>query len=108
MKKIQLNKHLRTRGALLRENLRRSERVRCPKDFYAERVCIANGDPGEPRTVAEAKASKQKKQWEDAMESEMELFMQSDVWGFVELPNGRSAVGCKWASKRQSVADERV
>jgi len=45
-----------------KEHLRRSERSRRPTEFYGERVYIANGESGEPRTVTEARASPQKKE----------------------------------------------
>ena len=95
-------------GEIEGEHLRRSERVKRPTDFYGERVCIANGEPGEPRTVAEARASPQKKEWESAMKSEMKSLMQNDVWDLVELPNGRNAVGCKWVFKKKSDAEGNV
>ena len=45
-------------GEIEGEHLRRSERVKRPADSYGERVCIANGKPGEPRTVAEERVGK--------------------------------------------------
>ena len=91
-----------------KEHLRRSERSRRPTDFYGERVYIANGESGEPRTAAEARASPQKKEWESAMKSEMKSLMHNDVWDLVELPNGRSAVGCKWVFKKKSDSEGKV
>ena len=90
------------------ESLRRSERSRRPTDFYGERAYIANSEPSEPRTAAEARASPQKKEWESAMKSEMKSLMQNEVWDLVELPNGRSAVGCKWVFKKKSDAEGKV
>ena len=90
------------------ENLRRSERSRRPTDFYGERAYIANSEPSEPRTAAEARASPQKKEWKSAMKSEMKSLMQNEVWDLVQLPNGRSAVGCKWVFKKKSDAEGKV
>ena len=91
-----------------KEHLHRSERSRHPTEFYGERVYIANGETGEPRTAAEARASPQKKEWESAMKNEMNSLVQNDVWDLVELPNGRSTVGCKWVFKKKSDADGKV
>ena len=95
-------------GKIEGEHLRRSEREKRPTDFYGERVCIINGESGEPRTVAEARASPQKKEWEDAMKNEMKLLKQSDVWDLVDFPNGRNGVGCKWVFKEKSDAEGRI
>ncbi len=86
------------------ESLRRSERLRRPTDFYGVRVNIADGEPREPRTVTEARASPQHKEWENAMNSEMKSLKQNDVWDLVELPSGKSTVGSKWVFKTKSDA----
>ena len=43
------------------------------------RAQMADGEPAEPRTVSEARASLEKK-WEKAMECEMESLRLNNVW----------------------------
>jgi len=42
------------------------------------------------------------------MKNEMNSLVQNDVWDLVELPNGRSTVGCKWVFKKKSDADGKL
>ena len=57
---------------------------------------------------SEARASPQKKEWDSAMKSEMKSLMHNNVWDLVELPNGRSEVGCKWVFKKKSDSEGKV
>jgi len=36
------------------------------------------------------------------MKNEMNSLVQNDVWDLVELPNGKSTVGCKWVFRKKS------
>ena len=38
----------------------------------------------------------------------MKSLVQNDVWDLVELPNGRSAVGCTWVFKKKSDPEGKV
>ena len=53
----------------------------------------------EPATIDEALGSPYAKEWKLATDSEYSSLMENDTWDLVELPEGRSAVGCKWVSK---------
>ena len=46
-----------------------------------------------------------KASWLEAMDKEMESLCANDVWDFVQLPEGRKAVGSKWVFKRKQNAD---
>ena len=39
------------------------------------------------------------KEWKLATDSEYSSLMENDTWDLVELPEGRTAVGCKWVFK---------
>jgi len=38
--------------------------------------------------------------WKMAMEEEMDSLAKKNTWDLVELPEGRSVVGCKWVFTR--------
>ena len=38
-------------------------------------------------------------EWKLATDSEYSSLMENDTWDLVELPEGRTAVGCKWVFK---------
>lgn len=46
-----------------------------------------------PKTLSEALKSEE---WKQAMRVEMEALEKNDTWDLVELPTGKSLVGCKW------------
>ena len=41
-------------------------------------------------------SSKHSKEWKEAAEAEYASLLQNITWELVELPKGRSTVGCKW------------
>ena len=49
----------------------------------------------EPATIDEALESTHAKEWKLATDSEYSSLMENDTWDLVELPEGRTAVGCK-------------
>ena len=53
----------------------------------------------EPATIDEALGSPHAKEWKLATDSEYRSLMENDTWDLVELPEGRTAVGCKWVFK---------
>ena len=62
----------------------------------------------EPRTMEEALASKQSKEWKAAADSEYESLMENETWELMELPHGRKPVGCKWVFQVKCRTDGRV
>lgn len=53
----------------------------------------------EPRTFKEAVESKNAKQWNDAMEEELNSIKENGTWQLTDLPAGRKAIGSKWVYK---------
>ena len=53
----------------------------------------------EPVTIGEALSGPHTKEWKLATDAEYQSFIDNDTWDLVELPEGRSAVGCKWVFK---------
>lgn len=62
----------------------------------------------EPKTLSEALASKEKSQWKRAMEDEMESLKKNGTWKLCSLPNGRTAIGCKWVFKLKTGEDGKI
>ena len=79
--------------------LQRPVRQRKPPNRYGEWTTIADAEPKEPTTLAEAVAGQDKEKWLNAMNDEMESLYANDVWDPVELPKGRKAIGSKWVFK---------
>ena len=55
--------------------------------------------------MAEAKASRDKCQWEKAMDAEMASLQDNNVWELVNSPTNRKVIGSKWIFKRKLNAD---
>ena len=53
----------------------------------------------EPETFDEALSSPHAKKWKLATDSEYQSLIDNDTWDLVELPEGRTAIGCKWIFK---------
>ena len=53
----------------------------------------------EPGTIDEALSSPHAKEWKLATDSEYQSLIENDTWDLVELPEGRTAIGCKWVFK---------
>ena len=53
----------------------------------------------EPETIDEALSSPHAKEWKLATDSEYQSLIENDTWDLVELPEGRTAIGCKWVFK---------
>ena len=62
----------------------------------------------EPRTFKEALESVEAKQWEQAIQDELESLERNNTWELVKLPAGRKPVGCKWVFKKKLGADGTV
>ena len=69
------------------------------------KVNTANEKEMDPVSTEEALASPEQSKWLKAMENEMQSLKDNDVWELVELPQGRKAVGSKWAYKVKTGAD---
>ena len=46
--------------------------------------------------------------WKEVMQEEMRALKKNDTWDFVDLPNGKRAVGCKWVFTIKYKADGSV
>ena len=79
--------------------------MRHPPDFYATRANVISQNPKEPKSIEEAVSGPKKSMWEKAMEVEMQLLEENNIWDFVELPEGRRAIGSKWVYKVKTGAD---
>ena len=58
-----------------------------------------------PQTFQEALGDPK---WKEAMQEEMRALKKNDTWDFVDLPNGKRAVGCKWVFTIKHKADGSV
>ena len=59
----------------------------------------------EPHTYAEAMATPEWEQWEQAMREELASIVANHTWTLVPLPADRKAVGCKRVLKVKRKAD---
>jgi len=59
-------------------------------------------EPGLPNSVDEARSGPEAEQWEAAMQKEMDTLHRMGTWELVDLPSGRTAIGCRmvFAKKR--------
>ncbi|KAJ0900510.1 putative RNA-directed DNA polymerase [Helianthus annuus] len=74
------------------------EKVVNYSNLSAEHKCFTStlDRSSEPRNFYEAS---QDPNWVSAMNEEIEALHRNDTWDLVELPSGRSLVGCKWVYK---------
>nr|GEV30340.1 hypothetical protein [Tanacetum cinerariifolium] len=63
------------------------------------------GDLGEPSNYKAALLDPESKKWLDAMNGEMKLMKDNDVWVLVELPPIATTVGSKWHLKKKTDID---
>ena len=71
---------------------RRSERIRAKQAHSTSEVF-------EPKTYKQALNCPEKDKWILAMEEELRSIRDNDTWSTVDLPKGRSAIGCRWVFK---------
>jgi len=62
----------------------------------------------EPKTMEEALASDQAQEWKAAADLEYTSLMENETWDLVELPPGRTPVGCRWVFKVKHGSDGKV
>ncbi|KAL0430826.1 UNVERIFIED_CONTAM: Retrovirus-related Pol polyprotein from transposon RE1 [Sesamum radiatum] len=53
-------------------------------------------------------ASLKAKQWKEVVESEMDFIVSNGTWVLVDLPPGRTTIGCKWIFKKKLKPDGSV
>jgi hypothetical protein len=60
---------------------------------------LSDNYPIEPNTLKEALSSDNSREWKAAADAEYQSLVENETWELVELPAGRTAIGCKWAFK---------
>jgi len=70
-------------------------------DRYGHVLTTVSNEQKEPVSVAEARASSDRLQWEKAMESEMKSLHLNGVWELAGPHLNRKIVGSKWVFKRK-------
>ena len=68
-----------------------------PKTFL-----LKNTDISIPRTPSEALTSFH---WKEAMHEEMKALLQNNTWEIVDLPKGKTPVGCRWVFSLKCKSD---
>lgn len=56
----------------------------------------ANAGYDDPRSYQDAISRHDAQQWRDAMQREIDQLQEMGTWELVDLPEGRSVIGCKW------------
>ena len=59
-------------------------------------------DSFEPTTYQEAISYFEVEEWAVTINEDMESLQKNQTWDFVELPEGKQEVGCKWIFKKKS------
>ena len=82
---------------------RRPQRIRKPVDTFKPaswnvRAMLARTNE-EPKTLATALASIDAEQWRKAWDSEVKSLQDNGTWVIESLPEGRTAIGCRWLFK---------
>ena len=87
--------------------LRRSTRERKTPKRYEDSASYFSliTKYGEPSCYQEAVDDTNSEKRKMAMEEEMESLAKNNTWDLVELPEGRSVVGCKWVFKLKRKVD---
>lgn len=62
----------------------------------------------DPQSFQEATESKYCEKWVKAMTAEMESLVSKDVFDLFPLPEGKKAIGCRWAYKTKRKVDGSV
>jgi hypothetical protein len=82
---------------------RRSGRVIEPPEWFHNEIFILEED--EPTHYREAMVAPNSKEWQKAMQSEMESMYENQVWNLVDLLEGVKPIQSKWIFKRKIDAD---
>uniref|UniRef100_A0A2N9HA53 non-specific serine/threonine protein kinase n=1 Tax=Fagus sylvatica TaxID=28930 RepID=A0A2N9HA53_FAGSY len=85
---------------------RRSHRVRTLPSHLRDFHCFsAFATLHEPHTFREASSDPL---WQQAMKEELDALLKTGTWDLVDLPAGKSAIGCKWVYKIKTRSDGTV
>ncbi|KAL0411279.1 UNVERIFIED_CONTAM: putative mitochondrial protein [Sesamum latifolium] len=110
------------------QHLRRSSRISTKptwmQDFYCNYIALTDSPPPisafsslhtcflaslsnlqEPRTHQQACQSKE---WQHAMQTELDAMHKNNTWDLTPLPKGQKAIGCRWIFKLKLKADGTV
>ena len=108
-RRLQVNTEDRDGGAITMlqnnpaegEGSRRSQRIRKPVNLFQPAVwkALVARTNEEPRTLAEALASQEATDWKRAWDSEVKSLADNETWVLEELPEDRTAIGCRWVFK---------
>ena len=83
--------------------MQRPQRVRKPVDLFKPAVwrvrAIIARTNDEPRTLEEALGSDDAANWKTAWDSEVKSLTDNGTWILEDLPEGRTAIGCRWVFK---------
>jgi hypothetical protein len=83
--------------------LRRSDRVRAPLAHLRDYSCFsAVLSLYEPHTYHEACTNPL---WQKTMTEELQALEKTHTWDLVDLPRGKSVIGCKWVYKIKTKSD---
>ena len=83
--------------------LRRSDQVRAPPAYLRDYSCFsAILSLHEPHTYREACTNPL---WQQAMTEELQALEKTHTWDLVDLPHGKSVIGCKWVYKIKTKSD---
>ena len=97
------------RAGTTQPTLRRSSRLTSAPGFLTSNYYVGHGLLAtvvpEPTTVEEARGSPQAQMWEQAMVEELSSLHQNGTWELSELPQGRTAIKCKWVFKCKLQSD---
>jgi hypothetical protein len=75
-----------------------------PARHVAYNVCEIE----EPSSMSEAEENQHSKEWMAAADSEYNSLMENKTWRLVQLPPGRTAIGCRWVFRAKHNSDGRV
>jgi len=73
-----------------------------PPERLIETVNKAAHEATEPKSFTDALASTDSKKWIEAMNAEMESLQSNETWNLTTLPEGKTAIGCKWVYKTKT------
>lgn len=92
------------------EYLRRSERTNkgIPPRRLLNEIFYTQSTSDEPQSMQEALSGPDVKEWRKAMKEELESHSKNGTWELVELPAGRTAVGCRWIFKIKRGASNEI
>ena len=85
---------------------RKSQRKRSPVNRYGDPIthCISVNyvDANVPNTFEEALNSNEHKEWQKAMDSEINSLMKNKTWKIVDRPKDKKVIDIKWVYKRKN------